>query len=91
MCVENIIDKRKNLYDPKIDAVFEPSWHDNSIKGAKQTPRQKGDDNFSVETLSEIDLGGAIRFANKKWPKLPVTLYIYDPGSDPIGKGKKYK
>ena len=74
----NIIDRRHNKYDVNIDAVFEPSQHDNSVKGATQF--SWGGNEFSYEELSGTTIVAAIEHA-RKWD-CPVTLFIYDLGSN---------
>lgn len=57
--------------------VFEACWHDNSMPGATQFPEENifECDYFGVEKTT-IEL--AIRYANQRWPTLPVCLYVYD-------------
>jgi hypothetical protein len=81
MPVVNVIDHRSNRYDVAIDVVFEPSFCDNSIPNATQF---RWDDSFHVDSVQATTFEKAISYANKKF-KGPVTMYIYDFGSKPLG------
>jgi hypothetical protein len=83
MPIENFVDYRKNKYDIKVDVVFEPSWQDNSISGSTKFGKSKGDE-FSCDHLYNTTISEAIKFA-KKW-KCPITMYVYDLKSYPVGK-----
>lgn len=71
--IANIIDSRTNKYDVRCDVAFEPSWHDNTIKGATQFWRTR---TFSYEEKRNTTLAQAIEFA-QQWDE-PVTMFIYD-------------
>ena len=71
--IANIIDKRTNKYDVRCDVAFEPSWHDNTVKGATQFYRVRS---FSYEELQNTTIVQAIEFANQ-WD-FAVTMYVYD-------------
>ena len=90
MPLANIVDHRSNKYCIKVDAVFEPSWHDNSIKDKHKTTTQfpiPETDEFHCEDLNKTTVVEAIEYANR-WEQ-PVTLYLYDYGSYPIVKPSK--
>lgn len=78
----NIVDHRTNKYCVKVDAVFEPAFHDNSIPGASQADADPSWDIFAVynTVISEV-----IEQANTKWTT-PVTVYLYDANSKPLAK-----
>lgn len=80
MATANIIDHRTNKYSILVDAVFEPSCHDNSIKDATQFLWSS---EFQVETLTKTTVKEAIDYANKNY-KDAVTIYLYDYGQDPL-------
>lgn len=71
--IANIIDKRTNKYDVRCDIAFEPSWHDNSIKGATQFYRTR---TFSYDEKRNTTIVEAIEFA-QQWDE-PVTMFVYD-------------
>lgn len=71
--IANVIDKRTNKYDVRCDVAFEPSWHDNTIKGASQFFRTR---TFSYEELRNTTVVQAIEFAHQ-WDE-PVTMFVYD-------------
>ena len=77
----NIVDRRTNSYDVNIDAIFEPSQHDNSVKGATQFTW--GNETFTYDELSNTTIVRAIEFANEQWD-CPVTLFIYDRGANSV-------
>lgn len=83
MSVGNIVDRRTNKYVVVADVVFEPSWHDNTCKGASRFPVCENSLGNTVWGKSRIDIHAAIRIAQGK--RFPVTIYIYDRGADPIG------
>lgn len=71
--IANVIDKRSNKYDVRCDVAFEPSCHDNSIKGATQFYRVRA---FSYDELRNTTIVQAIEFA-QQWD-FAVTMYVYD-------------
>ena len=71
--IANIIDKRSNKYDVRCDVAFEPSCHDNSIKGATQFYRVRA---FSYDEQRNTTIVQAIEFA-QQWD-FAVTMYVYD-------------
>lgn len=73
----NVIDRRTNRYDVRVDAVFEPSQHDNCIPGATQFTW--GNKEFTYDELLNTEIVVAIDYASKY--NCPVTLYLYNPGS----------
>lgn len=71
--IANIIDKRTNKYDVRCDVAFEPSCHDNTIKGATQFYRSR---TFSYDEKRNTTIVEAIEFA-QQWDE-PVTMFVYD-------------
>ena len=71
--IANVIDKRTNKYDVRCDVAFEPSWHDNTIKGATQFWRTRS---FSYEEKRNTTISEAIEFA-QEWD-FAVTMFVYD-------------
>lgn len=84
-CV-NFVDHRTNKYNINIDAVFEPSCHDNSIKGATQFKNTK---EFQCDDLVNTTVIDAFWYAIQ-WD-CPVTVYLYDAGSGPLDPTKTKK
>lgn len=74
--IANIIDNRTNKYNVNIDAVFEPSWHDNSIENATQFPQINS---IMYEELTATTVQAAINHASQ-W-LYPITFFLYDPES----------
>jgi hypothetical protein len=71
--IANVIDKRTNKYDVRCDVAFEPSWHDNTIKGATQFMKSR---TFSYDELRNTTIVRAIEFA-QQWD-CSVTMFVYD-------------
>lgn len=76
----NIIDHRTNSNNVQVDAVYEPSCHDNGVAGATRFPREGS---FLISQLYDTTLAEAVAHA-AHWPE-PVTVYLYDAGSRPAG------
>ena len=75
--IANIVDRHTNSYDVRCDAIYEPSQHNNNVKGATQFTW--GSEVFSIEEMIETTVVLAIE-RGQLWD-CPVTLYLYDPGS----------
>ncbi|TXN17260.1 hypothetical protein FV219_00465 [Methylobacterium sp. WL122] len=85
----NIIDNRSDCNCPEIDAVFEPSAHDNA-------QRTNGEHYFDIDDVDLASSGfyvldfynttvhEAIMHAERRW-KFAVTVFLYDKGRRPIG------
>lgn len=82
MSVGNIVDRRDNQYNVEVDVVFEPSWHDNSCADATNF-MQMLDEAFTVDHINDTTIEDAIKHCDT-WD-LPVTIYLYDKGADPMG------
>ena len=74
----NIIDHRTNTLCVDVDAVFEPSRHDNKCKGASQFPRET---TFVYHELYNTTIEGACKWAMEQG--CYTTIYLYDSGSRP--------
>ena len=73
----NIVDRREREYRWKcINAIVEPTWHDNSAKDADQA--DSWPDEFEYDERESISLFEAINWAGSL--PYPVTLYLYDEG-----------
>lgn len=81
MSLGNIIDRRNSQYNVEVDVVFEPNWYDNSCKDA--TEFMQLEDTFTIDNMDDTTVEDAVKKCNT-WD-LPVTLYLYDKGSDPMG------
>jgi hypothetical protein len=74
----NIIDSRKSRYRWKrINAIIEPTWHDNHCKDSDQA--EKDHDAAIYEQRVGVSLAEAVEWADAK--PYPVTLFLYDEGS----------
>ncbi len=80
MSVGNVVDRRDNQYNIEVDAVFEPSWHDNSCTDASEFLQT--DNEFSVENINDTTVEDAVKHCDT-WD-LPVTVYLYDKGANPL-------
>lgn len=78
----NIVDRRTNPYLwKKVDAVIEPTWHDNVIKKTVTDVAEKTPENWiGVEEKESISLADAITWASAHHDG--VTLYLYDDGAN---------
>lgn len=81
MSVGNIIDRRNNKYAVEVDAVFEPSWHDNTTEDATQFFVNKNA--FDIENTDNTTVEEAIEYCNTF--DFQITVYLYDKDSDPCG------
>jgi hypothetical protein len=85
MPVHNIVDKRSNKYLVNVMAIFESSENDDTIVGASQFGDYQGvnreEEECTYVGIAATTIDRAIRFAQIKWPTLPVTLYLYDVGT----------
>lgn len=94
MPIANIIDNRTNKYHWKfIDAIVEPIWQDNSVKGSDIFDEEiSGEILKTVSSYNEnvsVSLEQAVNWAQNF--KYPVTLYLYDVGTatEPLSKSKR--
>lgn len=84
----NIVDHRTDRLNPHVDAVFEPSIHDDRRRRGE--PFFDWDETansgayFAVVWQYGTTLREAILRAEQDWP-FPVTAYLYDRGSAPAG------
>lgn len=85
----NIIDHRKRPYRfKKINAVIEPTRHDNKVKDADQAG---GHDNWmGYDEKEHVSIAEAFAWAQAQPDE--ITLYIYDEDSGIyVTKGEQYK
>lgn len=80
MPLANIIDRRTNHYNINIMAIYESSCHDNNAVGASQFPDCGPKRELTYFGIAKTKLSKAVKYA-KRW-NVPVTLYIYDIGSN---------
>ncbi|MBS0547726.1 MAG: hypothetical protein JSR24_08260 [Proteobacteria bacterium] len=74
----NFVDHRRSIYKwKKVDAVVEPTWHDNKCVGADAADPCKGENDYEVR--QNISVADAIAWASG----LPfdVTIYLWDAGA----------
>jgi hypothetical protein len=86
----NIEDKRTDSTNPDVDAVFEPSIHDNARRAdgtdvfdwdqATKDPAY-----FHATSQEDTTVREAVMRAEQAWP-FPVTVYLWDKGSRPLGE-----
>ncbi len=91
--IGNVIDARTNPLHPIVDAVFEPSAHDEGravfLSGTSPVRHFSEDvlDHpayFVIRWMSATTVRDALLRADAEWP-FPVTTYLYDAGSQPLG------
>lgn len=89
MPVANIIDSRARKYDVRCDVVFEPSCHDNMVKGATKFPPPRPGERVLdlVVEFCDTTIEAALKHA-AKW-KTQVTMFIYPPGSSPASTARR--
>jgi hypothetical protein len=76
--IENIIDRRNRHHRWKrINAIVEPTWHDND-GGPDRDQSERGPDDIVYDQQEGISLAEAIAWANSLRDR--VTLYLYDDG-----------
>jgi len=84
MTIGNIIDRRENSYIVDCDAVFEPSWHDNSHENSTKFKNTDDlEDLFQVYHLYNTTVEQAINYVGST--DTPMTIYLYDKDSKPCG------
>jgi hypothetical protein len=75
----NICDRRKRPFRwMRVDAIVEPTWHDNRCKDSDQAPKNESE--ISYDERNGISLSDAIKWAENIG--ISVTLYIYDEGGN---------
>lgn len=84
----NFIDHRTDRQNPNIDAVFEPSIHDQGRQGGERyfepDDTLSSDAYFAVTWQYRTTVREAVLRAEHNWP-FPVTVYAYEAGSSPAG------
>lgn len=78
----NIIDRRKRQHRfKKVNAVIEPTRHDNSVKDGDRAPRNPKQDKawIGYDEQEHVTVADAVKWASKH--KDDVTLYLYDQDS----------
>jgi hypothetical protein len=78
----NIVDRRTNPYDVRCDAVFEDSWHDNTVEGATRFPQEAAGPSCGCDMADDTTLAEAAAQA-AAYPG-PVTVFLYDVGANAI-------
>jgi hypothetical protein len=79
--IQNISDRRTRPYRwLHVDAIAEPTWHDNSCPDSDQAPRDDREPGYAAK--KNISLADAVNWVAAM--PVPMTLYIYDGGSDTI-------
>ena len=78
--IQNVIDNRKRQHRWKcIDAVAEPTWHDNSVADSDRA--EPATDESDYEERKRTSISEAIAWAHAL--PFPVTLHLYDDGESP--------
>lgn len=79
--IVNVVDRRTNQHRWKmIDAIIEATWHDNAIPGADQAEQDHREPGFAGR--KGLSLAEATTWASSF--DIPLTLYLYDHGSDAV-------
>lgn len=74
MSIANIIDRRKRPYRwAKVNAIIEPTHHDNACVDSDKSPDEGGPD---YDECGNITVGEAVAWAGDR--EDAVTLYLYD-------------
>lgn len=75
----NIIDRRKHRHRwRKVNAIIEPTRHDNSVKNSDRAQPHSGMDKLWIgyDEIEHISVQGAVEWATSHQDA--VTLYLYD-------------
>jgi hypothetical protein len=73
--IQNVIDNRKRHHRWKrINAIAEPTWHDNSSADSDKADPTEGE--FDYEERKLLSIADAIAWAQAL--PFPVTLHLYD-------------
>ena len=73
----NIIDRREKRHRWRlINAIVEPTWHDNSCQDSDQAERAMGE--IEYDQREGVSVADAVQWANAM--PFPVTLFLYDLG-----------
>lgn len=64
MPICNIVDHRSNKFQTEVMAIYEDSWHDNSIDGA--TKFKPTDDNVMYLGIEKTTVEYAIQYVNQE-------------------------
>jgi hypothetical protein len=79
--IQNISDKRTRPYRwLRVDVIAEPTWHDNSCPDSDQAPQDAREPGYAAK--KNISLADAINWVAAM--PLPMTLYVYDGGTDTV-------
>lgn len=82
-----IVDHRSNPHRPEVDAVFEPSFHDNvrDLQGRLIFVDVMDHPSYFIVTATyDTTVRDAVLRAETAWP-FEVTVYLYDAGYRPLG------
>lgn len=85
----NVIDHRNDRSCPEIDAVFEPSGHDNAQQPDgtfyfDMADVEKAPNGFHAIDFYDTTIREAVLRAEREWT-FAVTVYLYDKGQRPLG------
>ena len=87
--IGNIVDGRSSNEVPECDVVFEPSAHENAQRpdgsayfGYDTATTDPG--YFYAKAMNDTTVREALLRAESEW-RFPVTVYLYDKGSRPLG------
>ena len=76
----NVIDGRRRRYRWKsVNAIAEPTWHDNAAPDSDETGPVHGESEH--EERKQLSVADAIAWAQTL--PFPVTLYLYDSDKEP--------
>jgi hypothetical protein len=79
--IANIVDRRKRQYRwQSVDIIIEPTWHDHSCPDSDEAAQHDTEPTYIARKA--MSLADAVTWAST-FP-VPMTLYIYDNGSDEV-------
>lgn len=77
----NVVDRRARPYRwKKVDVIIEPTWHDNNCDDADQDKPHNEEPGYAAR--NGVSVADAVVWATAI--SVPLTLYIYDEGSDVV-------
>lgn len=81
----NIIDGRTNSHTVHVDVVIEPTMMDHKLKDSLATYFNRPENPiWYLQSMYSTTIPNAIEDFNEMTGDIPVTLFLYDEGSEPI-------
>lgn len=83
--IVNIMDERTNSHTVHVDAVIEPTMMDHKLKDSAATYFNRPEiPSWYVQYQYSTTIPNAIEDFNEITGDIPVTLFLYDEGSEPL-------